>query len=71
MIAGWNLPSPLPGTLGYLSLPALAVLAVASVLMAPHGARAAHKLDTKRLKKVFAVLLYGLAGFMLWKMLAR
>jgi uncharacterized membrane protein YfcA len=70
VIAGWALPSPLPGTLGYLSLPALAVLALASVLMAPHGARAAHRLDTKRLKKVFAVLLYGLAGFMLWKMLA-
>ena len=69
VIAGWGLASPLPGTLGYLSLPALGVLALASVLMAPHGARAAHRLDTQRLKKVFAVLLYGLAGFMVWRML--
>ncbi len=69
VIAGWNLPSPLPGTLGYLSLPALAVLASASMLVAPLGARAAHRLDTKRLKKVFALLLYGLAGFMLWRVL--
>ena len=69
VIAGWGMPSPLPGTLGYLSLPALGVLALASVLMAPHGARAAHRLDTKRMKKVFAVLLYGLAGFMVWRML--
>ena len=69
VIAGWGLPSPLPGTLGYLSLPALAVLAVASVAMAPLGARTAHALDTKPLKKVFAVLLYGLAGFMVWRML--
>lgn len=71
VIAGWGLPSPLPGTLGYLSLPALAVLAAASVVMAPLGARAAHRLDTKRLKKVFAVLLYGLAAFMLWRMLGH
>lgn len=71
VIAGWGLPSTLPGTLGYLSLPALAVLAAASVVMAPLGARAAHRLDTQRLKKVFAVLLYGLAGAMLWRVLAH
>lgn len=71
VIAGWGLPSPLPGTLGYLSLPALGVLALASVVMAPLGARAAHQLDTKRLKKVFAVLLYGLAAAMLWRVLGR
>jgi uncharacterized membrane protein YfcA len=65
VIAGLGLPPPLPGTLGYLSLPALAVLATASVLVAPLGARVAHRLDTARLKKVFAVLLYGLAAFML------
>jgi uncharacterized membrane protein YfcA len=71
VIAGWGLPSPLPGTLGYLSLPALAVLALASVLMAPLGARAAHRLDTRRLKKVFAVLLYGLAASMFWRVLGH
>jgi uncharacterized membrane protein YfcA len=69
VIAGWGLSSPLAGTLGYLSIPALAVLALASVVMAPLGARAAHRLDTRRLKKVFAVLLYGLAVSMLWRML--
>ncbi len=69
VIAGWGMPAPLPGTLGYLSLPALAVLACASMLMAPLGARAAHTLDTRRLKKVFAVLLYGLASFMVWRVL--
>ena len=68
VIAGLGLPPPLPGTLGYLSLPALAVLATASVLVAPLGARVAHRLDTARLKKVFAVLLYGLAAFMLQRL---
>jgi uncharacterized membrane protein YfcA len=48
-------------------LPALAVIAVASVLMAPLGARAAHAMNTKQLKKVFAFLLYGLASYMAWR----
>jgi len=56
-----------PGTLGYLWLPALAVIASASVLTAPLGARAAHALPVARLKRVFAVVLYLLAGYMLWK----
>lgn len=67
VLAGWGLPQVLPGTLGYLSLPVLLVVAAASVLTAPLGARAAHTLDTKRLKKVFAVLLYGMAAFMFWR----
>ena len=71
VLAGWGLPAPLPGTLGYLSLPALAVIAMASMLTAPMGASFAHRLDTKRLKKMFAVLLYGLAAFMLWRALAH
>ena len=53
------------------SLPALGVLALASVVMAHLGARAAHRLDTRRLKKVFAVLLYGLAASMLWRVLGH
>jgi len=67
VVAGWNLPPPLPGSLGYLMLPALAVIALASVLTAPLGARVAHTIDVKKLKKVFAVLLFGLAGYMIWR----
>jgi uncharacterized membrane protein YfcA len=48
-------------------VPALLALATASVLTAPLGARVAHSLDTRRLKRVFAVLLYLLAGYMLYK----
>lgn len=48
-------------------LPALAVIAVFSVLTAPLGARAAHQLPVKKLKRVFASLLYVLAVYMLWK----
>ena len=71
VVGGWSLPPPLPGTLGYLYLPALAVIAVASVLMAPVGARMAHAMDVRQLKRVFALMLYALAGYMLWRALAR
>jgi len=67
VIAGWNLPQAAPGALGYLMLPALGVIALSSVVTAPQGARVAHSIDTGHLKKVFATLLYGLAGYMAWQ----
>ena len=39
----------------------------ASVCTAPLGARTAHRLPVKRMKKIFAVVLYGLAAYMLYK----
>ena len=62
--AGWNLPDTPPGSLGYLYLPALVLIASASVLLAPVGAAAAHKLNVKQLKRVFAMLLFVLAAYM-------
>ncbi|MFO1340859.1 MAG: sulfite exporter TauE/SafE family protein [Burkholderiaceae bacterium] len=67
VVGGWNLPAALPGAVGYLYLPALVVIAVASVTMAPVGARTAHAMNVEQLKRAFAVLLYGLAGYMLYK----
>ena len=49
------------------AIAALAVIALCSVLTAPLGARAAHKLPVRQLKRVFASLLLGLAAYMLWK----
>jgi uncharacterized membrane protein YfcA len=37
------------------------------VLTAPLGARVAHSLDTSRLKRIFAILLFVLAGYMLYR----
>lgn len=54
-------------SLGYIYLPALAVIACASVLMAPLGVKAAHALPVASLKKVFASILYVLAAYMLYK----
>ncbi|MGB9988513.1 sulfite exporter TauE/SafE family protein [Massilia sp. SM-13] len=54
-------------SLGFIYLPALAGIAAASVVMAPVGARAAHRMPVDRLRRVFAVVLYCLAAYMLWK----
>lgn len=59
-----------PGSFGYIWLPALAVMAVCSFSMAPVGAMVAHKLPVKKLKRIFASLLYALAAYMLYRGLA-
>jgi uncharacterized membrane protein YfcA len=64
---GWNVPGLPAHTLGYIYLPALGVIAAASMAMAPLGARAAHALPVHILKKIFAMILYCLAVYMLWK----
>lgn len=67
VIAGWSQSGLPAGSLGYVFLPALLILASASVLTAPLGARAAHGLPVRQLKRVFAGLLCAMAGYMLYK----
>jgi uncharacterized membrane protein YfcA len=62
-----NLPA---GAIGYIYMPALVIIAIASVCMAPLGAQAAHALPVAKLKRVFATLLLGLAVYMAYKGLA-
>ena len=50
-----------PGSVGFVYLPALAAIAAGSVLTAPLGARTAHRLPVRKLKKGFALLLFVLA----------
>jgi uncharacterized membrane protein YfcA len=65
MVTGWH-ASPLPsGALGFVYLPALACFVVGSMFSAPLGARMAHRLPVKRLRKIFALVLYALAVKML------
>ena len=63
--AGLGLPQMPAGSIGYLYLPGLAVISAASMLMAPLGARTAHRMDIQPLKKVFACVLYCLAAYFL------
>jgi uncharacterized protein len=67
LLAGVAVQGEPPGAIGYIYLPALVLIASASVLLAPLGAQAAHRLNVKQLKRAFAVLLYALAGYMLWR----
>lgn len=67
VVSGHGLPGLPAWSLGYVWLPALAVIASCSVLTAPWGARVAHHMPVAKLKKVFAFVLYGLATYMLWK----
>ena len=71
VISGASVPNLPAHSLGYVWLPALAVIASCSVLTAPLGAKVAHRLPVAKLKKVFALILYGLAGYMLWKGLSN
>lgn len=67
MVAGQGVEGLPPYSIGYVWLPALAAVAVCSVLTAPLGARAAHALPVKQLKRAFAIMLYALAIYMLRK----
>lgn len=66
---GLGTPALPPGSLGFVWAPGLFVVSAASVLTAPLGARTAHRLPVKSLRRAFAVLLLVLAGRMLYKAL--
>ena len=66
-ISGWFLADLPPWSLGYVWLPGLTVIASCSVLTAPLGAASAHQLPVKKLKRVFALILYVLASYMLYR----
>lgn len=70
IVTGINLPDLPANTLGFVYLPALLWVAPATVLAAPFGAIAAHRMKTGLLRKLFAVLLLALATKLLWKVLA-
>jgi uncharacterized protein len=68
IVAGWGLPQMPPGAFGYLYWPGVLIISAASMGTAPLGARTAHRIDTGPLKKVFAALLYLIAGYFLLRL---
>ena len=64
---GWGEPGLPSYSLGFIYLPALAIIVAASVMTAPLGARTAHRMPVRQLQKVFAVILYALAAYMFWR----
>lgn len=59
--AGRDLPAMPAGSIGYIYLPGLIAISAASVVLAPLGARTAHRMDIRPLRKLFALVLYALA----------
>lgn len=55
------------GSLGYVYVPAMAVIVVASMLVAPLGASVAHRWPALKLRRAFAALLATLGTYMFWK----
>jgi uncharacterized membrane protein YfcA len=55
-------------SLGYVYLPALALIVAASVPVAPLGARLAHRLPVKRFRVVFALVLFSIGLRMLFNL---
>lgn len=68
---GAHLKTLPPWHLGYVYLPAMFWVALAATLAAPLGARLAHRLQTKSLRKLFAVLLIMLATKLLFKAIGK
>ena len=65
MFSGWQVADLPPGALGFVHGPALLGIVAGSVITAPMGARAAHRMPVKMLR-IFAALLFALPANMLW-----
>lgn len=69
MATGMAIESLPPYSLGFVYLPALAGIVIASTLTAPLGAKTAHRLPVQTLRRIFALILYILASKMLISLL--
>lgn len=65
ILNGWDEPALPPWSSGYVYWPAFLGIVATSVLFAPLGARLAHRLPARQLKRIFALLLYALGIRML------
>lgn len=65
ILNGYRVPGLPQGSLGFVYLPALVLIVVASMPAAPLGAKLAHRLPVKRLRIVFALMLLAIAVRML------
>ncbi len=61
---GWDIAGRPPFSLGYINIPAWAVIISTSVAMAPLGAKISHSLPVAPLRKIFAVLMLAVAANM-------
>jgi uncharacterized membrane protein YfcA len=69
IIAGWGAADLPAHSLGYVYLPGLVGIVAMSMLVAPYGAKLAHRLPVKHLKRAFGGFLALLATKMLWNLI--
>lgn len=70
MFAGYGAEHLPDGSFGFIYLPALAGTVIASMLVAPFGAKVAHSLPVATIKKIFAGVLILLSAKMLHGLMA-
>ncbi len=64
--AGWTMADPPPWSLGYVYLPALAVMAVAGAVCAPLGVRLAGRMSDRLLRNLLALVILCAALVIAW-----
>lgn len=62
VVFGWSAEGRPPLSLGYVNLPAAALVGVVTGFTAPFGARLAHRLDRRVLRRAFAIYLLITGG---------
>ena len=67
LINGWHHPALPTDSSGFIYWPAAFGIAITSMLFAPLGAKLAHNLPVVRLKRIFAALLFAVAGKLLFQ----
>ncbi|NRA73123.1 MAG: sulfite exporter TauE/SafE family protein [Rickettsiales bacterium] len=65
LVIGWNDTNVPPLSLGYLNIMAFSIIALISIFCAPMGAKLAHRLPTRRLKRYFGIFMIFVATKML------
>jgi len=65
-LLGWQKIGLPEGSFGYVYLPAFLGVVMSSMLVAPIGAKWANRLPTQKLKQYFSILLFIVAGKLLW-----
>lgn len=70
LITGWNIPERPPFSLGYVNLVGFALIVPMTLWTAPIGARIAHAINAKLLRRLFALFLLITALRMLYGVLA-
>jgi len=68
-ILGYSVPNLPFGSVGYVNLIAVAAITTMSFLTAPLGAKAAHSLNAKTLKRVFGIYLVATSAIVLYNTL--